>query len=271
MAKVSGEAKQRYYEKIKEYKSIVEKIQLSEKNMLTLLDKDEHGQSYKRLTLANENLNMVSYYLLMNELSLSLLGIKNEGFLNEARKTIYKALIYLEEVVTSYIDVPYSEYEKNLETISDYGYRQRWDLLCKLGFAVDSLKESYGTNSKWRWSFVELEGRFATISKNMLNLKEILVKLDPREEGYPIYTAHIRMVKQLLEEAANSYRQKYELSTSRLEDFKIAIRYLSALRRLLVLLGETAESEVVKKKIEVWKSKMEADSKNREQSTRSQQ
>lgn len=271
MAKVSGEAKQRYYEKIKEYKSKVEKIQQREKSMLTILESDEQGQPYKRLNLADENLNMVSYYLLMNELSLSLLGIKNEGFLNEARKTIYKSLIYLEDIVTNYIDVPYSEYEENLAAISEYGYQQRWDLLCKMGFTIDSLKESYGANSKWKWSFVELEGRFATISKNMLNLKEVLAQLDPRNEGYRVYTAHIKMVKQLLDESANSYRQKYELSTSRLEDFKLAIRYLAALRRLLVLLGETAESEVVKKKIEVWKSKMEADSKNREQSKKLQQ
>ncbi len=264
MAKVSNEAKQRYYEKIKEYKSKVEKIQQHEKGILSTINDEEEGQAYKRLLLAEESLNMVSYYLLMNELSLSLLGIKNEGFLNEARKTCYKSIIYLEEIVTSYIDVPYSEYEKKLEAIVEFGYKERWDLLSKLGFSIDSLKESYGVNSKWKWSFVEIEGRFATISKNMLNLKEVFAQLDPRFEGYKVFTAHIKMVKNLLEEAANNYRQKYELSTSRLEDFKLAIRYLAALRRLHMLLGESSESEVIKKKIEVWKAKMEADSKNRE-------
>lgn len=269
MAKVSAEAKKRYYDKIKEYKSKVENLLQHEKSVLQVLEQEDQGAAYKRLALADESLTMVSYYLLMNQLSLSLLGIKNEGFLNDARKTCYKSIIYLEDVVTSYIDVPYSEYEEHLGEIVDFGFQQRWDLLCKLGFAMDSLKDSYGANTKWKWSFVELEGRFATISKNMLNLKEVISKLDPRVEGYRTYGAHLGMVKNLLEQSANSYRQKYELSTSRIEDFKLAIRYLSALRRIHVLLGESNESEVIKKKIEVWKSKMEADSKSREQNRKS--
>ncbi len=266
VAKVSNEAKRRYYDKIKEYKSIVDKLAQHENSIQQIMEQADEGQAYKRLTLADEGLNMVSYYLLMNQLSVSLLGIKNEGFLNNARKACYKSIIYLEDVVTSYIDVPYSEYEEYLDEIADFDYQQRWDLLSKLGFAIDSLMDSYGSNSKWKWSFVELEGRFATISKNMLNLKQLIVNLDPRAEGYKVYKAHMAMVKRLLEEAANNYRQKYELSTLRIDDFKLAIRYLAALRRLHILLGETDESEVIKKKIDVWKSKMEADSKSQEKS-----
>ena len=264
MAKVSSEAKRRYYEKIKEYKSIVDQMAQHEASIQQIMDNQEKGQAYKRLTLADEGLNMVSYYLLMNYLSISLLGIKNEGFLNNARKACYKSIIYLEDVVTSYIDVPYSEYEEYLHEIVEFDYKQRWELLSKLGFATDAIIESYGSNSKWKWSFVELEGRFATVAKNMLNLKQLVGQLDPRAEGYKVYKAHLAMVKQLLEEAANNYRQKYELSTLRIDDFKLAIRYLAALRRLHMLLGEVEESDVIKKKIDVWKSKMEADSKSQE-------
>ena len=265
MAKVSPEAKRRYGEKIKEYKSKVDQLLQHEKSLLQIIENDEKGQGYKRLSLANESLNLVSFYLLMDHLSVSLLGIKNEGFLNNARKTCYKSIIYLEDVVSNLIDAPFSDYEKYLESIQDFTYQQRWDLLRKLGFSIEMLMYSYGSNSKWKWSFVELEGRFATVSKNLLNLKEVLSRLDPRFEGYEVYIDHINMVKTLLQNSANSYRQKYELSTSRIEDFKLAIRYLSALRRLHILLGESGESDVIKKKIDIWKSKMEADSKNREQ------
>jgi len=268
VAKVSNEAKRRYYDKIKEYKSLVDKLAQHENSLQQTMDKQEQGRSYKRLTLADEGLNMVSYYLLMNHLSVSLLGIKNEGFLNNARKACYKSIIYLEDVVTSYIDVPYSEYEEYLDEIVEFDFQQRWNLLSKLGFAIDALIDSYGTNSKWKWSFVELEGRFATISKNMLNLKQVVAQLDPRAEGYKVYKKHLTMVKSLLEESANNYRQKYELSTLRIDDFKLAIRYLSALRRIHILLGEAEESEVIKKKIDVWKSKMEADSKSKEKTNK---
>lgn len=88
--------------------------------------------------------------------------------------------------------------------------------------------------------------------------------MDPRIEGYEIRYAHLHLTRQLLQQAADRYREKYELSTNRLDDFKLAIRYLSALRRLHVLMGENSESEVVKKKIEIWKTKMESDQRRKE-------
>ena len=38
--------------------------------------------------------------------------------------------------------------------------------------------------------------------------------------------AHMKMVKELMTLSADEYRQKYELSTQRIDDFKMAIRYL---------------------------------------------
>jgi hypothetical protein len=265
VAKVSEEAKKRYYERIKEYKNTIESFEKREKGMQATLEDDEHGGAYKRIALAGENLDIVSYYLLMNELSLILLGIKNEGFLNNARKTCYKALIYLEDVVTDFVDAAYSEYEDYLKKIDDMGEDQRWALLKKIGFTIDSVRESFGENSKWKWSFVELEARFATIAKNMMDMKSVLSQMDPRAEYYETYLAHLELVKQLLDKSASAYRQKYELSTSRIDDFKIAIQYLGALRRIHILLGESEKSDTIKKKMDVWKSKMEADSKSREQ------
>jgi hypothetical protein len=264
VAKVSEEAKRRYNEKIQEYKATVEKMRNKEKTVLSVLENDEHGAPYKRITLADESLNMVSYYLLMNELSLNLLGIKNESFLNEARKTIYKSIIYIEEVASDYVDVPFSEYEERLEKIVDFDEEKRWALISKLGFSIDSVKESFGDNSKWRWSFAELHARFAVVAKNLLDIKSFLANFDPQIEGYRTRMEHMRLVKEMLEQAANNYRQKYELSTGRIDDFKTAIKYLRSLRRIHILLGESDESDVVKKKIDVWKTKMESDSKNAE-------
>lgn len=264
MAKVSEEAKRRYNEKIKEYKATVDKYLQHEKNVQNIIEKDDHGAPFKRITLADEALNSLSYYLLMNELSLTLLGIKNESFLNEARKTLYKSIIYIEEVVSDYVDAPFSDYEEKLALIEDFEEQKRWNLLSKIGFSLDTVKESFGDNSKWRWSFTELHARFAVVAKNFLDLKNFLANMDPSVAGYRVRMEHMNMVKEMLEQAANNYRQKYELSTGRIDDFKAAINYLSALRRIHILLGDSEESETVKKKIDVWKSKMEADSKNAE-------
>ncbi|MCK5672897.1 MAG: hypothetical protein KAH95_05960 [Spirochaetales bacterium] len=264
MSKISSAARGKYIERIKEYKLQIENLLLEEKKILGSLNQDDASSSYKRLTLADDSLNMVSYYLLMNQLSLTFLGVKNEGMLNDARKRCYQAIIYLELVVTDFIDAPFSDYEDKLEKIEKFDDNQRFNLINKLGFSIESVKEGYGDNSRWKWSFVEVEGRFGTIAKNLINLKTFVAGMDPRVDGYEIRTKHLALVKDLLTDSAKRYREKYELSTFRIDDFKKAIQYLSALKRLLAMLGEADSIEELKKKIDIWKAKMNADQRKKE-------
>lgn len=259
MGKISAEAKQRYFDRVKKYKAEVEKMLGWERNVLKLIENDEEGASYKRLNLCDARLNLASRYLLLNRVSLALLGVKNEAFLNDSRKSCYQSIIYLEDVVTGTIDAPFSDYEEKLEQIAGFGADKRCTLVRKLGFTIDTVEESFGPNSKWKWSFVELEGRFATVAKNLLNLKTLVAGLDPRAEHYEHRFDHLRLVKELLGRAADRYRERYELSTQRLDDFKRAMDYLQALRRIQILIGESDQAETVKKRIDVWKQKMESD------------
>lgn len=286
MEKISPEARKRYAEKIREYKQRIDAMQEAGRQAEALVQKmtREVGApgsgaraespdqaavfrtiSDKRYELAVAFLDLVAYFNLMNALSLSLLGIRNEGYLNEARKCCYRCIIHMEEVVSPYADVPFSQYEQGLESLSGITDRERHDFVRKLGFAIDSVIEGFGANSKWKWSFVELAGRYAVITKNLLNLKTFIARLDPRVEGYSQRLSHMQLAKRLLQQAADRYREKYELSTMRLDDIKQAIVFLGGLKRLHMLLGEVEEAEVVKKKTEIWKSKMEADAKKHEQ------
>jgi hypothetical protein len=78
---------------------------------------------------------------------------------------------------------------------------------------------------------------------------------------------HLRMLKKLLLQAADRYREKYELSTNRTDDFKMGINFLNSLRRIHVLLGERVGAETLKKKAEIWTSKLEMDIKKREEAS----
>ena len=259
MGKISSEVKQRYFDRVKKYKAEIEQMLSREKNVLKLIGDQEEGAAYKRLSLAEERLNLASRYLLLNRISLSLLGVKNEAFLNDSRKSCYQCVIFLEDVVTDLVDAPYSDYEEQVERIDGFGMDQRRDLMSKLGFTIESVEESFGASSKWKWSFVELEGRYATVAKNILDLKKLVAGLDPRAQHYEERYAHLQLVKELLQRAADRYRERYELSTLRLDDFKRAIEYLLALRRIHQLVGESEQAETVKKRVDVWKQKMESD------------
>ncbi|GAH39440.1 unnamed protein product [marine sediment metagenome] len=302
MEKISAESKKRYAERIKVYKASLEEILSKCKKLeaeIRIADSSKpssgagegqpveegaaapsssqdsmpvqdaiQGPNYKRLLLAAENLNLVSYYILMNSLSLSLLGIKNEAHLNEARKCCYKSIICLEEIVTRWLDVPFSDYEKGLVSIDAFNDREKYNLVRKMGFSIDAVVEGFGESSKWKWSFVELEGRYTVVTKNLINLKTFTANLDPRIEGYSERLAHLNLTKRLFQQSSDRYREKYELSTHRSDDIKRAISFLSALRRLHILLGESDQAEDIKKKIDIWRVKMEADQKKREQERR---
>lgn len=259
MKKISKEAKRRYDDRIKEYRAKIEEISSICKELDTTIKTKPEEVNYERLKLSNENLNLLSYYLLMNSLSVSLLGIRNDGFLNEARKCCYKSIISLEEIVTPYVDSPFSDYEEGLQSIDRYLDKDRYKLICRLGYSIDSVKQGFGENSKWRWSFVELEGRFAAVTKNLINMKTFIAQLDPRVEGYSKRLAHLNLSQRLLQQTADRYREKYELSSLNLEDMRKALVFLSALKRIHILLGEVEKAEVVKKKIDVWKTKLESD------------
>ncbi|MDR1894754.1 MAG: hypothetical protein LBQ61_08760 [Spirochaetales bacterium] len=264
MGKVSNEAKKKYFDKLKIYKSSIEQAAAREKGFLQQAAKGGDEAAYLQVSAAEENLNLVSYCVLLNSLSLSLMGVKNEAYLNDARKACYKALISLEDVVSNLVDSAFNEYEEKLNRISGMTDEARYKLLCKLGFSIQTVIEGFGENSKWKWSFVELDGRFATVAKNILDLKSFIGRMDPRIEGYKARMAHLKLVKDLLQRAADGYRQKYELSTHRIDDFKIALAYLSALRRIHILMSEVEEADKLKKNLEVWKTKMDSDLKKAE-------
>ena len=251
-------------EKTKEYDEVINAILVREEHILGLLKKDETGASYKRLVLVDEMIFLVTAYLAKYKVSIQYLGGKNETILNEARKTLYKVIIYLEEIVTNYIDASYSEYEKNVETIASITQKQRYYLVRKIGFVIWMVVEAYGSNTKWKWSFAEIMGRYATVAKNIVDLKfASKVALDPRDENYDDVIYHLRLVKTLLESTAEEYRKKYEIATNNIEDVKTATKYLSALRRIHVILGEDKDAENVKTKLKIWNKLAEKQSKSK--------
>ena len=107
-----------------------------------------------------------------------------------------------------------------------------------------------------------MNGRFATVAINMIDMKAAAkIYFDPRNPDYDTVVYYLRLIKKLLGESAASYRDRYELSTRRLDDIRLGINYLIGLRRIQIALNESAEAEETKKKAIVWKAKMDADQK----------
>jgi hypothetical protein len=265
MAKTSNEDRHQYFEKTRVFRASIEAVLKQELTILSVIRKDPAGSAYRRLALAEDMLDLASNYIILNGISQSMLNLRNEEALNDGRKSIYKSVIYLEELVTNYVDAAFSEYEPKLRELESLDAVRRYSLMRKMGLAIRLLENAYGDNSKWKWAFVELEGRFAAVAKNIFDLKAAVVNTDPRSPHYAPTVYHLRMIKKLLAHAADRYRSKYELSTKRVDDYKQGINFLYALRRIHVLLGERDEAEVVGKKLDAWLIKLETDSRKNEE------
>jgi len=262
MAKIAEESRELLKAKSEPYKQEIDKILEKEKNILNLISKDTSGVAYKRLLLAEDMIYIATIYMTINNLSVELLSTKNTDALNEARKILYKAVIYLEEIVTNIIDAPFSEYEDKLAQIANIPLDKKYFIVRKLGLAIRLLMDAYGENTKWKWAFVELNGRFAVTAKNMLDMKAVSKNyFDPRSLDYDTTIYFVRMVRKLISQAADQYRDRYELATQRIDDMRNALQFVSAQRRFCIILNEKDEAEELKKKGQVWKDKLENDRK----------
>jgi hypothetical protein len=262
MSRISNEMRYLYSEKIKGHREIITAILQQEKTILTEIQQEPENAPIKQIALVDEMLNLTSYYILISNISQAMLKNRNEDALNDGRKSLYKSIIYLEEIVTNRVDAPFADYEDKLVQLEPIDAAGRYLLIRKMGLCINLMENAYGDNTKWRWAFVEMEGRYAAVAKNILDLKRIVVNTDPQSPFYEPTAYHLRLVKELLAQAADRYREMYELSTHRIGDFHMGIHFLGALRRMYVLLGNREEAEMTKKKFDIWSAKLEIDAKD---------
>lgn len=263
MAKITDDARQQFNQEAEGYKRRINECLEKEKNILTVIKGNAAGVAYQKIMLAEEMIYVATLYIAINGSSLKILNVKNNDSLNDARKVLYKAIIYLEEIVTNSINIAYSELADNMASIANTPIQKRYELVKKLGLAIQMVIDGFGDNSKWKWSFVELNGRFAVVAKNMLDMKTAVKDyFDPNSQDYDTTVLYVRLVKKLLEDSATAYRDRYELSTRRIDDINAGINFLLALRRIEVALGSSDEAEEIKKKAITWKKLMESDQKS---------
>jgi hypothetical protein len=259
--KMNISKREQYLKKVQPYNSSIDRLLKGEEEILEEIKENAGNCALKRVTLADLMLNLASNYIVVNEVSQSILKTRNEDALNEGRKATYKSVIYLEDTVSSFVDAAFSEYREKLADIETLDAAWRYTLVRKMGLAIRLLEKAYGDNTRWKWSFVELEGRYAAVAKNLLDLKKAAASWDPRSPDYRPMMYHFRLSKKLLMQAADRYRERYELVTRNLDDFKTGILFLSALQRFLAQMGDRSETEAVRKKYDIWAAKLEADMK----------
>lgn len=258
----TAEKRDLFNSKSQVHKDSIKKILENEKKMLATIGKDPVEVAHKEIELCELMIHAATLYIAINDLSFSILELRNNDALNEARKILYKAIIYLENIVSNGIDIAFSDLDDRLALIADYPLESRYYLMRKLGLCIRLLVEGFGDNSKWKWSFVEIQGRFTTVMKNMLDWKQANKDyFDSGCESYSTTVFYIRMVRKNLDLSAKEYRDRYELATHRIDDMRAALNYIGAGRKIAMIIDEKNDAEEMKKRYQVWREKLESDQK----------
>ena len=108
MAKISEQTRLEFAEAIKPYQSKITATLGKEKTVLNAINGGSDNAAAQKLMLCDDMIYVASLYMAQNSLSLKILEVKNNDALNDARKVLYKAIIYLEELVTNFIDISYN-------------------------------------------------------------------------------------------------------------------------------------------------------------------
>lgn len=216
-----------------------------------------------------ELLKIIMLNISMNDASFEILKIKNEAALKNARKEFFSVLQKMEGIIGDQVDRSLKENEEYLADIDRINPQQTLKLIQRINYALSTLIDRIGETSKWKWSFVDLQARVAAIVKNSINFSDVQKYRDPRMEFYRERQQLMSLCKQSLRDAAQQFRTKYEQSTKVPGDMLKSIEFLTVLRRIHVLFGESDEATRLKTAIDAMRARLEADEKEKEKEKKS--
>ncbi len=256
---ISKAEKAAYNDEIKDIKKSVEGARKKINEVIAKQRKLPRIREYYDLELVMYQIEIMEKFMKMSDTSMEMLGIKNESFLNNARKEFYKVLQTMENIVGTDIDRSLKSNEEYLVKINRLNPAQILDLIQKIHTVLMNLKHRLGEGSKWKWSFVELQARVAVITKNITSFADVARYRDPRTEFFYERRDLKDLALDNLTEAAKQYRTKYEMAGKSRDDLKKSIDFLSAKRKILAIMGDAEEATKLKNTIDAARQVLDAE------------
>jgi len=266
-----------YGDEVKDIKVLIDNYQKQVKEVSLKKKQNGNLKAYYCFELATYYIKVIELYLKMSDISMDMLGIKNDASLNEARKGFYLVVQLLEEVVGNEVDRSLKANDEYISYIDKFDPAQVLKFILRLHSLFENLnikvggagESSDGDNklmsggSKWRWSFVELQARVAVITKNITNFSDVAKLRDPRTPFYKERKALMSLAMDSLNEAAKQCRAKYELAGKARDDMRKTLELLSSLRKIHVLFGDSEEASKLKNVIDAGKQVLESEDKEK--------
>jgi hypothetical protein len=234
-------------------------IKTVENNILLVtgqLKKGEITPGAGQLRLCQESLFGVSCFLGINRLSLDLVGTKSIDSINSARRMLYNALLALEKVLPSQLDITAKDNQIPEENNLGLNVQERYHLVQKFALAIQMTIDAY-EDKQIQVTFLDMEGRFAKVALNILDMRAAIKSYMAMDEDYNVLCHFFPLQKRLLFHSAANYRARYEQAAgtdTETDDLNLGIRYLEAVVHLANLIRDP-EAPEYKKKLDLWEGK----------------
>jgi len=253
------EQKREFQSTLRKFKTEIDNITKDISLMQKAAKEKTNITEYIKIGIAIEHLKIIGNYLAISDISNEILAIKNENYLNNARKEIYKILQILEEVVSKMPDLTLNENQEMIQKIKHMNPMHKINLLRGLKLATINMIERFGPGTKWKWSFQEIHSRTAIIGKNITDWREVEGNRDPRKPHYQTIINLAKWVKDELFFAAQEFKKKYDQNEVKVEsDLKQIIILFESLYKIHNTFGEREAAERIKTLTEATKEILES-------------
>jgi len=254
---ITKEQKNEFNENLADFKVYLDDLKKETSLYKSQQKKNKNLEPYYNIALAIDSVKLINTCILINEMSVSIMGLKNENYLGIARKEIYNIFSYMEKVVGSDFDGSLSENKDLLALIEEYNPVQRLNLIKAVQEIIFKMIDAFGTGSKWKWSWPEIHFKLAVLAKNLMDFRAMEAENDLENPYYHTRKEHFNMIVELANFAAQEYRTKFDLSTQDVGDLKKSVSLLEMNRKIFQITGETDDLEKTKTLIESLKEKIE--------------
>lgn len=254
---ITREQKKIYNEKIKPYKGRLDELKKKISTTKTAARKKPSLDAYFRVHSAAVGVQVANLLVMMANLSQKIQSLKNDGFLNDARKELSNLLSDLLKIVGEDIEGTLTENREKLAQLSHLTPRETLQLLKAIKESIDGVKDAMGANSKWRWYFPDLYYKLAVLSRNLFDFRAFEKSKNPSEEYFRERHEHLRFVVQESHNAAQEYRSRYELSTREVSDLEMIRRLFEMMKKIYVFTGNRDEVQKITTSMDAINEKIE--------------
>lgn len=255
---LSKEQKMEFDKSLTEFKNHIEELKKEVSLYKNDMKRRKNLEVYYHIAIVLNSLKLMNVCISINELSMFILNLKSEIYLNIARKEAYSVFSTMEKVVGSDYENGLDENRELLDKIPEFNPLQRLNFLKGLRKTILDIIEAYGSGSKWKPGWPELHFRIAVLAKNLFDFRAFEKEADLDNPFYYVRREHFDLIIQLSSFAAQEYRSKFDLSIGggTVEDLKKCVSLLEMNRKIFQITGNIDDLDRTKTLIESLENKI---------------